>query len=402
MKTENLALRIVRDDEILEQQITTAIRRLEIVPPAPEPEAVVVAPPVVESTPVVETPPEAVPGKSITGRLAAWGALIGTLVGMGWLGVQIYLVLTDSWVAPLHLSPNNDAIVGLRLQHTRNQAELARLDAEVARADSAIAAVETATQRLVALRGTATDTLHWRADESRVEAGGLATTTALMQKQRAILEDLRTRQTRIVERTRDDLKAGIVDRTALDRDEQTLDQLALQIAEVEREIAEAELRRKQARTVIRALDGGKTASGSRMPEVAAGDEHSARIEIEIERLAAEGRGHRANRQAAAASAAAQRSLLAELEARPLYRAMKAETDVAFVPYDQLDGVKPGAVIVSRTWAVFACEEVGRIKEVMGGEVVTQDPWGEMARGQYAVLELTDREAIRERVLRVRK
>lgn len=402
MKTKSLALRIVRDDEILEQQITTAIPRLEIVPPAPVAETAGEAPPIVEDVPVVETPPEAAPGRSITGRLAAWVALVATCAGMGWVAVQVYFVLNDSWVAPLHLSPDNDAIVGLRLQHTRNQAELARLDAEVARADSAIAAVDTATQRLVALRGTATDTLQWRADESRVEAGGLATTTALMHKQRAILEDLRTRQVRIVDRTRADLKAGIVERTAVDRDEQTLDQLALQIAELDREIAEAELRRKQARTVLRALDGGTSSSGARMPEVAAGDEHTARIEIEIERLAAEGRGYKAHRQAAAASAAAQRSLLAELEARPLYRAMKAETDVAFVPYEQLDGVTPGAVIVSCTWAVFACEQVGRIKEVMAGEVVTQDPWGEMARGQYAVLELTDREAIRERVLRVRQ
>lgn len=401
MNTGSPALRLVPDEEVLEQQITTAIRRFEIVPP-PASVGDAAPPPVVEGAPVVETPPEAAPGKSLTGRLAAWVALIGTLAGMGWLGVQIYFVLNDSWVAPLHLSPDNDAIVGLRLQHTRNQAELARLDAEVARADSAIAAVDTATQRLVALRGTASDTLQWRADESRVEAGGLATTTGLMQKQRSILEELRARQTRIVERTRADLKAGMIDRSAVDRDEQTLDQLALQIAEIDREIAEAELRRKQARTVIRALDGGTSSSGARMPEVAAGDEHTARIEIEIERLAAEGRGYKAGRQAAAASAAAQRSLLAELEARPLYRAMKADTDIAFVPYEQLDGVKPGAIIVSCTWAVFACDQVGRVKEVMAGEVVTQDPWGEMARGQYAVIELTDREAIRERVLRVRK
>ena len=41
------------------------------------------------------------------------------------------------------------------------------------------------------------------------------------------------------------------------------------------------------------------------------------------------------------------------------------------------------------------------RAVLPGEVVTQDPWGEMARGQYAVLLLDDKDAVRERVLRVR-
>jgi hypothetical protein len=48
-----------------------------------------------------------------------------------------------------------------------------------------------------------------------------------------------------------------------------------------------------------------------------------------------------------------------------------------------------------------CHEVGRIAEVLPGEVVTQDPWGELARGQYAILALDDASAVRERVLRVR-
>jgi len=51
--------------------------------------------------------------------------------------------------------------------------------------------------------------------------------------------------------------------------------------------------------------------------------------------------------------------------------------------------------------VFACRTVGHVGEVLPGEVVTQDPWGEIARGQYAVLALDDKDAVRERVLRVR-
>jgi hypothetical protein len=51
--------------------------------------------------------------------------------------------------------------------------------------------------------------------------------------------------------------------------------------------------------------------------------------------------------------------------------------------------------------VFNCHEVGRVTEVVPGEVATQDPWGELARGQYVVLALDDPPAVRARVLRVR-
>jgi hypothetical protein len=94
-------------------------------------------------------------------------------------------------------------------------------------------------------------------------------------------------------------------------------------------------------------------------------------------------------------------LLAELEARPLYRAMTAATDIGFAPYSQLDGIQRGDSIVHCTWGVFNCHEVGRVTEVVPGEVATQDPWGELARGQYVVLALDDPPAVRARVLRVR-
>jgi hypothetical protein len=45
--------------------------------------------------------------------------------------------------------------------------------------------------------------------------------------------------------------------------------------------------------------------------------------------------------------------------------------------------------------------VGTVTELVSGEVITQDPWGELARGQYVILEMRDRAALFERVLRVR-
>jgi hypothetical protein len=138
-----------------------------------------------------------------------------------------------------------------------------------------------------------------------------------------------------------------------------------------------------------------------MPEIAASQEHAARAELELMRLAAERRNLQALRRVAEQGLREQRELLGELQARPLYRAIKQSVDVAFVPYDQLDGVHPGARVLACVWGLILCEDVGRVTEVLQGEVSTLDPWGEPARGQYAIVDLDAPAAIREKSLRIR-
>ncbi len=384
---------------------STTIPILKVVrKPEPQPEpppAVIPTLPATSGVPAVDTQP----GKSLTGRVFALVLIAATVTGLSWLGTQIYYVLTDGWVAPLHLSPDSDQIQNLRLANQRYVDELSRIDAEVVRLDGEIAAIDSAITKLSSLRGNSSQMIKWQAETSRVDAAGLSATREIMRRQHALLAGLHQRQLGLVARAKTDLAAGLVDRTAVDREEQQRDQLALEMAELERQMGEARVKHKQTVSALEALRAG-TGEGTapaigRMPEVAAGDERDARIEVEIERLHAEERGHRALRAAAVASLARQRALLAELEARPLHRAMKAATDVAFIPYTQLRSVHPGSRVLDCTWGVFACAQVGTVGEVLPGEVVTQDPWGEMARGQYAVLVLDDKTAVQERVLRVR-
>ena len=76
--------------------------------------------------------------------------------------------------------------------------------------------------------------------------------------------------------------------------------------------------------------------------------------------------------------------------------------IAFVPYSQIAGVVPGApVYTCRLWGMLGCTRVGTVAEVLAGEVVAQDPWGQAARGEYALLDLTDRSAAQAKSLRVR-
>jgi len=386
-------------DPISDGAVTTQFPPLLLVPPP----APVVEVPFETAAPSISPDPQ--PGRSILGRMLALVLVGATVAGLVWVSTQIYFVLNDGWIAPLHLSPDSDAVASLRMQHQRHLAELSRIDAEVARIDGELVAIDGAVNRLSALRGASRETMRWQAERNRVEASGLDAAATLLRSQRRLLEQLHTRQTDLVHRARADLAAGLVDRSVVDREEQARDQLALEMTEVDRQLGDGEVRRSQTRAAHRALRAGTGHSEGpmigTMPEVAAGDERDARIEVEIERLQAEARGHRAMRAVAVASLATQRSLLADVESRPLHRAMTTATDVAFVPYDQLEAVQPGARVLACAWGVFNCEVVGRVGEVLAGEVVTQDPWGEIARGQYAVLVLDNTVAIRERILRVR-
>lgn len=329
-----------------------------------------------------------------SGRMLAIVLFAATLAVVGWIATTAYHVITDAWIAPLHLTPDNDSVGQLRLAHAREQAELSRLDAEATRLSGELSAIDDAITELKQLQPT---TIAWQANRAQLEANGLTAQRGLMDQQLAALRALYDRQLTLVAKAKSDLAAGLVERTAVDREEQVRDQFAVEISDLQRQQADAKLRADQAADMLR----GFHAHAKAMPEVAAGDEHVARISVEIARLESEARGDRALRDAAVHAAETQRQLLDELEARPLYRAMTATTDIAFVPYTQLDKLHPGADVIACAWSVFACHSVGRVSEVLPGEVVTQDPWGELARGQYAVLELADPDAIRERVLRVR-
>jgi len=81
--------------------------------------------------------------------------------------------------------------------------------------------------------------------------------------------------------------------------------------------------------------------------------------------------------------------------------VESRIEVAFVPYTQLDGAKEGNEVYDCVWGLFWCKPVGTMSELVPGEVILPDPWGNQARGQYAVLDLTDHSAAMSKTLRVR-
>ena len=82
--------------------------------------------------------------------------------------------------------------------------------------------------------------------------------------------------------------------------------------------------------------------------------------------------------------------------------------LAFVPYTHVSQIKANATLYEcRVFSMFACEPVGRVVELLPGEVelppaeVTALTSTSPARGQYAVMQLTDPRAAEAESLRVR-
>ena len=138
-----------------------------------------------------------------------------------------------------------------------------------------------------------------------------------------------------------------------------------------------------------------------MPELMAHEEQVIRVELEVRRLLSEKRSKLAEHAALTDRVTKLDELAGQLKSRPIYQAAEKSLNVAFVPYSQIDGVESGALVYACTWGLFFCKQVGRIAEMVPGEVLSADPWGAPARGQYAVLALWSSDAARLKTLRVR-
>lgn len=343
------------------------------------------------------------PRPSVGTRLLSLGMLTvtaATFAWFAWAGVQVF---SDSWIAPISLTPDSDAVLRLNLELTRQRAEIGRVEAEVARFDAEIAAIDAGILRLHTLRDRGRAMFEYGADLSGTEASTLARQITQLREERVILERLIERQTAEAERARANLDAGLIERRDLEREEQGLDNLLLRRVANERARTELEARRREASAVEGEFRSelARSSRDARMPEIVAREEADVRLEVEVLRLEAERRGLVALREVGRRSLEELTDVMHQIEARPAYRATREEMDVAFVPYEQLEGVAPGARIIQCELGIFMCHDVGEVAEVLSGEVVTQDPWGELARGRYAVLALSDASAVEERILRVR-
>jgi hypothetical protein len=352
------------------------------------------------------SPTVASPGMT---RLMSVVALVALASAVVAVARGAYFAVTDAWVAPMKLSPDSREVVALRIQAFKDKDQHARLESEVTSAAAEIVAIDTSLLRLRALQENYSKAIHWSTSSRDDELAALLDQKQILERQRDLTkEPIERSETAVVRATRD-LEAGVITateletardnlaRTRLTRNEKELDYLranaALDVASREADALQGAAARPSA---------SRRAQHLASPDVMRLDEVRINTELQIARLGADRRAAEARETAARASIAGMDELQAELEAAPFMLAAGREIDLAFVPYAHLDGVQAGDAIYRCRWFLFGCHEAGRIKRLFPGEVVTNDPWGSVARGHYVELEMSDRAAMGERTLRVRR
>lgn len=290
-------------------------------------------------------------------RLMSLVTLVAFVSAVTFVGHEAYRAFTDSFIAPIILSPDNELVIQNKLKAGSLSMERDKAFAERAALVGEIAAGEQAVLRLRAL-----------APLTPPRVG------KTLEDKRRVLQQMYRQQEDFVEHAAANLEARLITQADLAKEIQTLAQIRVALLENARVQAETELAREERLT---------------------------RVELELMKLESELRSKRVELELLGEKLAMIDDLESQLRERPIFQAMSRSLDAAFIPYTQIEGAREGSTVYDCLWGLLFCEPVGRVAELVPGEVVLTDPWGSQARGQYAVLQLSDREAARSKSLRVR-
>ena len=343
--------------------------------------------------------PEAKRKSSLGTRVLSLAALCGVVVGVGSVANTVYRIATDGFVAPVILSPDSDMVIQSKLSMSQLLAERTRITSKRDALDEEIQGGDASIEELKTILATATKGLAWTTSVTRTElAAGKDDQTALG-LQKGTLAEMLVDEQAFLDMTRKDLEGGLVSKAEYARERAAMNQLRVAAIENERSRIASETRLSQARLTQQAMG----AAGARFapPELLAQQNEMVRVRCDIIRLQAERRSKVGERRSLDEELVKLDELLGQLKARPIFRAIEANTNVAFIPYTQIEGVRTGTPIYDCIWGVFACKAVGRVAELLPGEALVQDPWGSPARGQYAIIDLRDQQAAQSKTLRVR-
>jgi hypothetical protein len=363
-------------------------------------------PPAPRATPAAGTnvpaPPRG-PRANIGARLLSLAALSGVVSGLAYAGGAGYHVLRDAFVAPIILSPDSDLVIQSKLSLGRVIAERQTVAARIEQSHAAAESARRAIAHLEELRGDAGRALDWSRVVTDKQAAAGADALARLAEQKVEVERMTAKQAAYVADVRKNVEAGLVHKAELAREENALGELRVAALQNDRDRLAAELQQRTAVMTQEALRAGPRGRRLATPEMLSQREELVHIELDLLKLQAELTEKVVQERADREELAKADELIAQMKARPIFRAVESSQNVAFVPYTQLAGVHAGDdVYACDVWGVFACHPVGRVAEVLPGEVATQDPWGTPARGQYALLTLTDPTAAQAKTLRIRE
>ncbi len=335
-------------------------------------------------------------------RLLSLLALCGTLVGVGYAGLTAYRLMTDSFIAPIILSKDSDVVVQSKLSLSRVLAERHTLVSRIEDNQSTIEASEKAIARLNEVKTLAERSLDWTVAITSKQAAVSGRDLAALDGQKAVIQQMIEHEQTTVAEMKEYLAAGLIHKSELTREEASLNQLRVAALSNDRDRLATEVQRHTATLAQASLRQPNAKDLPSTPEMMMHQDQVVKLDLDILKLETEARSKRVQLRYDETELAKLDELVGDMKARPIFRAIESSQNVAFVPYNQIEGVQSGGTVYDcALWGLFACKPVGHVAEVLPGEIAAQDPWGTPMRGQYAILNLEEQRAAQSRSLRVR-
>ena len=338
-------------------------------------------------------------GSRIATRLLSLGGLLAVVFLLYQVGSAGYRVLSDSVVTPLDLSPASELVVSNRVTLERLRGDRRNLDARIQTDQAAVDSATRTVAELTRIRSQLTASVGWAQEvfSKAGQAGG--TDFGMLTQQESLLAKSVKSQRVLVRRIWNNYKDGLARESELRRAEAELNRLQVSLLEVGRQRLRTEGR------LVEAEEPSKEGAEKRRmvsPELVQQREELSKITLDLQRAESEIQVKAQDLEAARAQIPRLDELIDQLTRTPVFRAANSGQSAAFVPYADLPGVVRGAgVYECRLWGIFRCRNVGRVTEVLPGEVVTRDPWGGTARGQYLLMRLEHPVAAQAKVLKIR-
>lgn len=343
------------------------------------------------------------PRRAFVTRVVSLLGLVGLLLCMAKGAILVYLLLTDSFVAPLILSKDSDLAVQSMLSLSRLMAERHTMTVRMGADLAAVDASEQAISRLEEVKVNTATALQWSLAMTKRQADVGARDLEALDEQHQVIAQMISEQGAVVREHQTNLASGLIHKSDLAREEMVLKQLRIAELSNSRDRLASETQREAAVLTRLSLEQPRNKAVPSTPEALQHQDQLVKLDLELLKLRAEVRAKRLQRAGDEEQLAKLDQLVADMKNRPIFRALESRQNVAFVPYTQLDGVNVGAgVHHCKLWGLFFCEETGHVTELVLGEVLAEDPWGTPMRGQYAILELNEPRAAQSKSLRVRR
>jgi hypothetical protein len=328
-------------------------------------------------------------------RTIAFSALALVLLGIfSYITLVLFYFFSNSWAAPLQLSPSQERVLAFQPQIANLEALLLKQRVELTTAEMKTIAEE---EQLVQLYSLEEKIRVARRSETRE----LRTTTSAInsvidQKRSNILETqkLILQTQKMLQQVQEELDAKLIT-----SDQAAQRQIALQTAinsatDAKTQLLQLDTQSQQLKSVLNTFTGGSASLAGLQPA-----QQLQQLSAMISQLDIEIATAKLTVTALKTTVSDGERVLAVAKSSPYYAALRSPISVLFVPYDNINNILAGQLVYDCYLQIILCHKVGTISAVYDAEEYARHPLFKTdLKGKFVGVLFEDIKAVQSQVV----